>query len=43
MLKGAEDFIRVFNTEYTDTISSAAAATLGKRKNHLLEFPDEQD
>jgi len=43
MLEDAEQFIKLFTSEYTDLISSAAAATLNTRKNHLLEFPDEQD
>jgi len=43
MLEEAEQFIKLFSSEYTDLISSAAAATLSTRKNHLLEFPDEED
>lgn len=42
-LKEAEDFIKLYADEYTDLVSSIASTTLSTRKNHLLEFPDEED
>jgi hypothetical protein len=43
MMDDAEEFLKLFADEYTDHVSGVAAATLNTRKNHLLEFPDEED
>lgn len=38
-----DNFERLYRSEYSDSLSGPALTNIAQRKNHLSEFPDEED